>query len=113
MPGPTSRKKSDEINFEGKAGRLAQELASGELCDESTREICMGRPFTLYVPSYVDHIATKDVIALIRGLRLASKSDRDYVIALDLLHEHYGEQLSGGAFANLFETILLDATTDA
>ena len=66
----------------------------------------MGRLFGLIV-LLDDDITTSDVAALVRGLRLASRFHEIYNISLDALAEHYGRIMSGGAFANLFEPILM------
>ena len=70
----------------------------------------MGRLLSLYVPKNEDQIAAVDVIALVRGLRLSRKFHDVYCMQLDALEEHYGSRLSSGAFANLFDPMLLDSS---
>ena len=69
----------------------------------------MGRLFSLYVPEDEDRMSTEDAITLIRGVGLASVFSNSFEIGLDQLHDHYGVQLTGGAFANLLQPLLFDA----
>ena len=97
-----------EIDFGSEAQKLAAEIASGQLNDEEVRALCVGRLFSLYVPHDEDQIATRSVIELMYGLRLADVYDTNYSVETRALGKHYGSHMSGSAFAGLIGPLLLD-----
>lgn len=98
-----------QIRVNDEAEQLAKDIRSGVLKDEDTRSITLGPLFDLYVPADRHSTRTNDVIRLIKGLRLSDLFDETYTIELDSRKDQYGEDLSDGEFANLFESILKEA----